>query len=126
MTVGLGPPAATGLAAGDGLAARDGLAAGLAAGFGLAAAPAAGLGLAAGEGEDDAAAGEAAAGLAGAVVAAAGAVVGLGAPPEAHALTKSVSANAPAAGKRKLRIGSGSFRGSRRAVRGQCDRLSRE
>ncbi|TME30460.1 MAG: hypothetical protein E6I75_20480 [Chloroflexi bacterium] len=109
MTIGFGPPA-TGLAAADGLAtAAAGLAAGLAAGFGLAAA----AGLAAADGL---AAGEAG-GLAGAVVgAAAGAVVGLGAPPVWQALKKSASADAPAASRRKLRIGYCSFRGSYRAV----------
>src|SRR6266545_4511518 len=95
LTVGLAP-----------VATADGLAAGLAAGLatGLAAA-----GLAAGG----------VVGFAGAV--AAGAVVGLGAPPAWQALKISASADAPAASTRILRIGSYSFGGSdirpRRMVR---------
>jgi hypothetical protein len=104
LTVGLDPPAATGLATADGLAAIDGLAAGLATGLGLAAAD--GLpatdGLAAG----------AVVGLAAAVVGAAGAAVGLGAPPVPQALRNSANDDAPAASTRKLRIGYSSFRGS--------------
>jgi hypothetical protein len=93
LTIGFVPPAA-GLAAADGLATAAGLDAGLAAGFGLADGLEAGL-----------AAGLAGVvGLAGAVVAGAAAVVGLGAPPVWQALTKSASADAPAASKRKLRI----------------------
>jgi hypothetical protein len=99
FTIGLAPPA-TGLAAGDGLAsAAAGLAAGLAAGFGLAAAAA---GLAAADGLP---AGEVVGFAAAGVGAAAGALVGAGPPPVWQALKKSASADAPAASKRKLRIG---------------------
>ena len=100
---------AFGLAAADGLARAAGLAAGLAAGFGLAAAAGLAEGLAAAAGL------AAVVGFAGAVVGG-GAVVGLGAPPVWQALRNSASADAPAASKRKLRIGYSSFRGSCRAV----------
>src|SRR5438105_1986670 len=87
LIVGLAPVGATGEAA----------AAGLAAGLGLAAADGEGLAAAAGLG------------LAGAAdVGAGGAAVGLGPPPVVHALSDRASAasDAPAASRRKLRIGS--------------------